>query len=326
MPNPPYNIPAPVANNPPTAAPDISTSTRRRPARIPGFVGTNASYLVPEAVRKKFIEGWGSHVSLVHLTDKGCLFNDKSSADSGDNITIDIENKTIKTASSSLSDDKELSLTFDEWHQAWRRLLDLIRTFIPHDFLAWEVHYSFILNSENRAELWPLYLAYDAEIRKKTTRFPIDPSIFSIGIWNDLEARYTTNRVLALVQADLRLNSGRPTSDKNKPRNPSNNSSFRDHQTQGDTTKTGRCIFCGDRSKSHISRNCSATCYTNGVPCHLHRVEPSGLRQSRSGKRYCFAWNGPSGCEYATTCRRGEHLCTLCGNSSHSAQQCSAVA
>ena len=52
-------------------------------------------------------------------------------------------------------------------------------------------HYTFILNRENRAELWPVYLAYDAEICKRTTHFPIDPSVFSLSIWNDLEARHT---------------------------------------------------------------------------------------------------------------------------------------
>ena len=68
----------------------------------------------------------------------------------------------------------------------------------------WETHYSFILNSENRAELWPLFLSYDVEIHRRSTRFSIDPSVFSIGIWNDLELRYTTKKVLSLVQADLK--------------------------------------------------------------------------------------------------------------------------
>lgn len=318
------NVPVPVANNPFALVPNILTPSRRRPARTPGLVGTSASYLVPDHVRKKFIEGWTSHVSLIHLTDKGCLFKNKSSTN--DALAVDPLTGMIHTTSASLSDDAELDLTFDEWYQAWRRLLDLIRAFVPHDFHAWEIHYSFIANSENRAELWPLYLAYDAEIRRRTTRVPIDPSKFSIGIWNDLEVRYTTKKVLSLVQADLRQQTGRSAPDRQKPRNPSNNHSFRDQHSHADSSKIGRCIFCGDRTKTHMSRNCTAACYANGVPCHLHRVEPSGTRQSRSGKRYCYAWNGLSGCEYGATCRRGEHLCTLCGSNSHNAQQCNAVA
>ena len=317
------NGPLPATNNAFALVPNVLTHSRRRPPRTPGLVGTSASFLVPDNVRRKFMEGWTSHVSLIHLTDKGCTFKNKSSS-SNDSLSIDPVTGTIHTVSSSLSDDGELDLTFDEWHQAWRRLLDLIRSFVPHDFLAWEVHYSFIANSENRAELWPLYLAYDAEIRRRTTRHPIDPSQFSIGIWNDLEVRYTAKKVLSLVQADLRQQTGR--SDKQRSRNSSTNHSFRDQHSHADSSKIGRCIFCGDRTKTHMSRNCTAACYANGVPCHLHRVEPSGTRQSRSGKRYCYAWNGLSGCEYGTTCRRGEHLCTLCGSSAHNAQQCSAVA
>ena len=106
----------------------------------------------------------------------------KNRSSSNDTLAIDPLTVTIHTTSSSLSDDREIDLTFDEWHQAWHQLLDLIRTFVLHDFLAWEVHYSFIANSENQAELWPLYLAYDTEIRRRTTHFPIDPSKFSISI------------------------------------------------------------------------------------------------------------------------------------------------
>ena len=189
----------------------------------------------------------------------------------------------------------------------------------------WQTHYLFILNSENRAELWPLYLAYNVEIQKRTTRFSFDSSVFSIGIWNDLELRYTTNKVFSLVQSTLKNQANRIPSDKQKSRNSNQGSSFRDHNSQPDPVKTSRCIFCSDRTKSHIPRNCPA-CYSNGVPCHLHRVEPSGTRQSRSGKRYCYSWNGPSGCEFGATCRRGEHLCTLCGSASHTAQSCNAVA
>lgn len=45
---------------------------------------------------------------------------------------------------------------------------------------------------------------YDTEMRKRATQLAIDPSEFSIGIWNDLEARYTAKKVLAMVQSDLK--------------------------------------------------------------------------------------------------------------------------
>ena len=323
------NIPAPVQTTAPQPDEHRST-TRKRPERILGLTGSSASYMVPENIRKKFSEGWSSHVPLTYLTDKYCEFKNRSSLNAAQDIlSIDPSTGQVITTSRVLHDNGELELTFDEWHQAWRRLLDLIKTHIPKEYLLWEVHYSRIMNSENRSELWPLYLAYDAEIRKRTTQFPIDPSVFSIGIWNDLETRYSHKKILSSVRNDLKHHPERffPHPSPNPPTyTPSNQPPpFRNQQfTLPDNPKAGRCIFCGDRSKSHPSNACIASCYSNGTPCHLIRQEPNGARVGRSGKRYCFAWNGPSGCTQSP-CRKGEHLCTLCGSTGHNAQMCSAV-
>jgi hypothetical protein len=305
-------VQAPTNLVPPATVPvPLTPSRSKRPARIPGLVGSNAAFLVPDFVRKKFADGWVSHVPLTYLTDKGCLLKNKPSVIASQEIlTVDSITGQIHTSTTPFSDDGELELTFDEWHQAWRRLLDLIRSYFPDEFLMWEIHYSFILNNENRAELWPVYLAYDVEIRKRSTQSGIDPSKFSIGIWNDLEVRYTAKKVLSLVQTDLKHQISRGPSDKHRPRNSSqNNSSFRDHPPTLDSSKTGRCFSCGDRSRSHLSRNCKAPCNTSGSPCYTFKVD--GRWQTRSGKQLFFAWNGPSGCDIGSSCTRGEHLCTL---------------
>jgi hypothetical protein len=146
-------------------------------------------------------------------------------------LTVDSITGQIQTTTASFSDNGELDLTFDEWHQAWCRLLDLIRSYFPDEFLMWEIHYSFILNNENRAELWPLYLAYDVEIRRRSTQQGIDPSKFLIGIWNDLEVRYTAKKVLSLVQSDLKQQIARASSGKQKLRGPNHdNTSFQAHR------------------------------------------------------------------------------------------------
>jgi hypothetical protein len=331
---PPVIVTPAVAQNMPTPPIDPTISPRKRPARIPGFVGTNAAYLVPDNIRRKFMEGWTSHVPLTYLTDKGCLLKNKALLNAAQDIlSFDSTTGQVVMTSKVLYDNGELDLTFDEWHQAWRRLLELIKTFLPDEFLLWEVHYLFILNNENRAEMWPLYLAYDAEIRRRATQSPIDPSQFSIGLWNDLEARYTAKKVLSMVQADLKHNADRapfPNSVTSSypTRNPVQSSSFRTqsnaHHALPDNPKVGCCIFCGDRSKTHTPRTCTANCYPNGTPCHLCKQEPNGSRVSKSGRRYCYAWNGPTGCDQ-NPCRRGEHLCTLCGSTLHNAQQCDAV-
>jgi hypothetical protein len=319
-------IPPQITAVPPT---DPSSLLRKRPARTPGLVGTNAAFLVPDNIHKKFMDGWITHVPLTYLTDKGCLLKNRSLLNSSQDIlSYDPATGQVVTTSRTLSDNGELDLTFDEWHQAWRRLLELIKTFLPQEFLMWEIHYQFILNSENRSEMWPLYLAYDAEIRRRATQTSIDPSVFSIGIWNDLEARYTTKKVYSMIQADLKQHPDRfttPHLTNPHPNTPRNNTSFRNPQhSLPDNPKLGRCIFCGDRSKTHPSHACMASRYSNGSPCYLSRQEPTGTRVNKSGKRFCFSWNGLSGCDKAP-CRKGEHSCTLCGSSTHNAQQCDAT-
>ena len=335
IPDPPvaplHNTPVPAQNTVPQPT-DSSSSLRKRPPRIPGLVGNNASYLVPENIRKKFIDGWVSHVPLTYLTDKACEFKNRSALNAAQDIlSFDPSTGQVITTSKVLHDNGELELTFDEWHQAWRRLLELIGSHVPKEFLVWEAHYSRILNSENRAELWPLYLAYDAEIRKRATQTSIDPSQFSIGIWNDLEVRYSHKKILALVQADLKHQSDRYASNSsfNPPAYTSRNFQpphFRNQQytLPENPSKIGRCIFCGDRSKSHPSHSCSSNSYSNGSPCLLIKQESTGARASKTGKRFCFSWNGPLGCTQ-NPCRRGDHSCTLCGSNGHNAQQCNAV-
>ena len=261
-------------------------TVRKRPERIPGLTGSSASYMVPENIRKKFSEGWTSHVPLTYLTDKHCEFKNKSSLNAAQDIlSFDPSTGQVTTTSKTLHDNGELEMSFDEWHQAWRRLLELINTHIPKEYPLWEIHYSRIMNSENRAELWPLYLAYDAEIRKRTTQFPIDPSAFSIGIWNDLEVRYSHKKVLSSVRYDLKHHPDRffpqtppnPQTPLNPPSYTSSNQfqppPFRSQQfTLPNNPRTGRCIFCGDRSKSHPSNACIASSYPNGVTGRCDRV------------------------------------------------------
>ena len=126
---------------------------------------------------------------------------------SQDVLLINNNTGCIVTTSKPLLDNGELDLTFDEWHQAWYWLLELIRTFLPDEFPLWEVYYTFILNRNNYSGLWPLHLAYNAEIHKRATQFSIDPSMFFISIWNNLEMCNTARKVLSIVQSDMALHS-----------------------------------------------------------------------------------------------------------------------
>ena len=253
---------------------DPLLSSHKCPAGTPGLVSTNAAFLIPDHIWKKFTGGWNVHVPLTYLTDKGCLLQDKSSTNTSD--TIDGVNSQISALVKSLPNNRELDLSFDEWHQAWHHLLDLIKTYLPDEFLMWEVHYAYILNNHNHAESWPLFLAYDAEIWKRAVQLPINPSQFSIGIWNSLESCYAAKRSICLFKLTYGFNQiPRPLSYhailcKDLPSIPNNNI------PNTDTSKPSQYIFCGDSSKSHSFRNCSAII---NVCMECHRLPWGFLEQ-----------------------------------------------
>lgn len=172
----PYVQREPPLLPPPTASTGI---TCKRPARCLGSIATNASFLVPDPIRKKFADGWNVHVPLTYLTDKYCAFKDGTAPGVlQDLLIVDGESGHITSTPKPLSCEGELTLTFDEWHQAWRRLLQLIKEFLPTEHPLWFHHYSWILNKENRTELWSLYLTYDTAICQRCTHFDTDPSHF----------------------------------------------------------------------------------------------------------------------------------------------------
>ena len=116
------NIPVP-AQTPVVQPLDQHSSTRKRPEQIPGLVGTNAAYLVPENIRKNFSEGWSSHVPLTYLTDKACMFKNRLSSNAAQDIlSFDPSTGQVITTSRVLHDNGELELDFNEWHQAWNTM------------------------------------------------------------------------------------------------------------------------------------------------------------------------------------------------------------
>jgi hypothetical protein len=49
----------------------------RQPACTIGLAGTNAGFLMPDHIQKKFADSWNVHVLLTFLTDNGCLIKTK---------------------------------------------------------------------------------------------------------------------------------------------------------------------------------------------------------------------------------------------------------
>ncbi|KAH6874640.1 hypothetical protein BKA70DRAFT_1208672 [Coprinopsis sp. MPI-PUGE-AT-0042] len=322
-------VPPPIAI--PTALPTTSTSTHTgRPERIPGHMASSAGYTIPEHIRKVFKSGWKTHVPFNQLTDAYCLYRHSTALPiNEETIVLDSATGQISSAAKPVSADEEERLTFDEWHQAYRRIIQLISEYAPRELDLWRTHFDRILNTEDRAEHWFLWLLYDIEIRRRACYTPIDPAQFHVAVWNIFELRYLKSSASSRVatSSNMPIEAPPPAYSNAPAPGPRDNrfrhNSFQLSNQQSSDYKIARCLFCGDTNGSHPSRNCSATTNIAGRPCFLTKRgnEP---RRDAQGKQYCFAWNGIQGCSTAN-CPRGLHVCTLCGSKFHTAQRCNSL-
>ncbi|KAJ7629254.1 hypothetical protein DFH06DRAFT_1141249 [Mycena polygramma] len=329
-------------NGVPRGIPAASTG-RKRPARVPGLTVSNASHSIPEAIRKKFSgpDGWKTHVPLQFLTDKYCSSaNNASSKELNDIFTMDGSSGSIISVAKELPIAGELSLTFDEWYQAYERLLELIGTYVPDEYEAWFAHYQAILKKPNRAAHWALCLEYDSEIRRRALNLPIDPSVPHLQLWNELEAKHIGLQTLEIVQLGLQghKDSGRSHNSGKEDTGRSHKARDREHGSsgtrfqpydKGDSFRSQekfRCFICGDDDVEHRARQCTATKLVNGKDALIYAKKPGGQRKDRNGEAYCYSFNGRSGCSRGNNCSNGNHWCSLCGaKSGHSAQNCPTI-
>lgn len=86
------------------------------------------------------------------------------------------------------------------------------------------------------------------------------------------------------------------------------------------------CFTCG--SNAHQARQCAAQHQINGKPIFAVRSPGSSAWMlpgpGNSRKRFCYNYNGLTGCSSAVSpCRLGgEHTCSRCGSGAHGATQC----
>ncbi|KAJ7128281.1 hypothetical protein C8R46DRAFT_824588, partial [Mycena filopes] len=168
--------------------PAVSSNPRRRPARVAGSTTSVSGHLIPEPIRKKFIDGWKSHVPLNYLVDKYCEFaNHASTKELNDMFTMDSSSGSIFSVAKELPVDNELELTFDEWFQAWGRLLQLIKSYVPEEHAVWLAHHERIMHFPSRSADWDLLLDYDSQIRRRALNEDFDPSVFQDDVWRSLQ-------------------------------------------------------------------------------------------------------------------------------------------
>ncbi|KAJ7719800.1 hypothetical protein DFH07DRAFT_761014, partial [Mycena maculata] len=320
-------------------------ASRKRPERQPGLTASDAAHLIHESVRKRFATGpWSQHLPLHLLTDAYCARDNSVTAKELDDLWSFDSSRGIVPTAKPLDFEPEKSLDFQEWFQAWGRLLELIRTYVSSELEVWLKHYNRILHTPNKLEEWPIWVAYDAEVRRRSCTTALDPSEFQISIWNDLEAKHIARVTIQTVRAEMaKASASSPKlqgSNRYEPYPLPSTSSFRARSTssfRGNPNRlhiTGagsqpqfRCFICGDTDPSHRSRSCSARKLINGRDTILFSHTPGTSRTDRNGVSYCYSWNGRAGCDKGVNCDHGKHWCSLCGSKdgSHTAQGCPAV-
>ncbi|KAJ7640513.1 hypothetical protein B0H17DRAFT_1187179 [Mycena rosella] len=321
-----------------------ATASRKRPARVLGQTASNAGGLIPEGIRRKFsgVDGWTSHVPLNFLTDDYCSFNNHAKTKQLDDTLI-FDSSGSVAKEKELAFEAELTLNFDEWTQAWGRLLELIQTYVLAEFSLWRTHYENIVKAPNRSKRWALWLAYDSGIRRRALSSSIDPSILHLDLRNELEADFTGDvagqRALETVLRELSAQGGgrpgkaprqsdreqRASTSRTHPcdypsrHNEGGNHSFRPPSNL-------RCFVCATDDPTHKSRSCVAKRLVTGKDALLISDKNGNGRKDRNGNSYCYPFNGYAGCTSGSACTRGKHWCSLCGaKNGHNAQTCPSV-
>ena len=307
-------------------------SQSKRPQRELGLTISGGGYTVPDMIREKFIK-WEVHIPLTYLTDKFCASQSSNQASLSDVLTV-IDGR-VTTKSKILSPAGELDMSFDEWHQAWQRLLKLIEQYHPEELELWRTHYTSIVVKETRGEDWPLWLSYDTEVRHRSVTVGLDPSQFQRKLFDDLYIRYTEDKILARIQT-LSNAITTPTSSPSNRYQPYTRTTDNGHNNRSRvdsfrasgpssklTSSRGRCLFCG--GLAHSPRTCIAHTLVNGKPLLLPKPTTADAPWAdRNGRQYCFGWNGKNGQCTFNQCAR-EHACSLCGDKAHNAQACPTI-
>ncbi|KAE8219104.1 hypothetical protein CF326_g9025 [Tilletia indica] len=89
--------------------------------------------------------------------------------------------------------------------------------------------------------------------------------------------------------------------------------------------RVGACVVCGTKEQNHRYEVCSGG--PGGKAPFVVRNERNFLVRASDRSPVCRFFNIPAGCNSSTgsSCHRGDHVCSLCGSSSHTAQSCGAA-
>ena len=218
---------------------------------------SGGGYIIPDAIHDKFAK-WEVHIPLMYLTDSFCSSQQATQSSLSNFLAVIDSQLTMK--SKSLSPVGELNMSFNEWHQAWQHLLKLIAQYHADELPLWQTHYSLIMVKETRGEDWPLWLAYDIEVRCRSVTTALDLAKFQQRLFDDLYVYHTRKRILSQLQSTSAIS----TPLQNFP----SSSHFHPYQCLPDNRYTNHS--CGDsfhstNSNSKTSTSCCCCLLCGGL-------------------------------------------------------------
>jgi hypothetical protein len=243
------------------------------------------------------------------------------------------------------ADSRQSFLSETEYLEACRRWLQALKLYHEDIYPIWKQLYDGVwFGSEIPTRPFDERKEYDILLR--ATALPVGrgkPAWHYANLWAQTErivakrktdeAANKTNALEAQLAEVKRIAAAAAVaSTTGSSSRPSNNDSSSKKATTGQgfrgssKEKQAFCFACG--SNSHTAAQCDATRKAVGNRGNLFiRKEGSdwiipGVTQDR--KRICYPWNLPAGCRFPRSCGKGQHICSLCGSSSHGAPSCSA--
>jgi hypothetical protein len=311
-----------------------SLRNRHRPEKVNGQLAPATSSMMPRKALKIMEDDWQEHLSLVILTTAYTQSRDATTDPEVAQWSIK-NGQLVSSSRPSAVDHREIDLMFQEWTQAWGRLLILIKRFYRKRYLRrWKNHFNFIFNHIDRDKYWQVMLRYDIDIRQRATQGPIDPGVFQENIYQHFLREDRLRPVTApqhsfpapVHTAHVHLPAASSSNGPPPYSNDHASSSSRAQQPSSGHAKPKRekkamrCFRCGGHD-GHGPSACTHISRPNGRPILISK--PAGSSNWEiDGAGFCFKFNTTSGCT-APNCKYAPHICSLCRSSAHGAQTCS---
>ncbi|KIJ53919.1 hypothetical protein M422DRAFT_42232 [Sphaerobolus stellatus SS14] len=263
--------------------------------------------------------GWREHIPLTYLTDSYCSRSTLDPDINQELLTVNTTAGIVTTTSKPLSSDGEAHLSFCEWSEAWKRLLRLIQDHHLDEHNSWSIHHNRIRDAEDCNTKWSLWLAYDIEIRRRSCSDPLDPAVFQVNIWQDLQPDFIMRQTMERLRLQYpNLPSAPNLKRKFSPEGRESPNRRPNTSAAPYSAEHFRCFLCA--ATDHTAKFCRSTKLINGKPLFLRNLS-NNRHEDSQGKRYCFSYNGKGCFAKFNSCNQGFHKCTLCGGT-HSAQHC----